>query len=50
MESCLRWYEHTMRSLHKTDEEIDASWHKYWSYDFVRDWEYKRFLEKEEYA
>lgn len=50
MESYLRWYEHTMRALYKTDEEIDAFWHKYWSYDFVRDREYKRFLEKEEYG
>lgn len=50
MESYLRWYEHTMQALHKTDGEIDAFWHKYWSYDFVRDREYKRFLEKEEYG
>lgn len=50
MESYLRWYEHTMQALYKTDEEIDAFWHKFWSYDFVRDREYKRFLEKEEYT
>lgn len=50
MENYLRRYEHIMQALHKTDGEIDAFWHKYWSYEFVRDREYERFLEKEEYG
>ena len=50
MEDYLRRYERIMQALHKTDGEIDAFWHKYWSYEFVRDREYERFLEKEEYG
>ena len=42
--------EYTLRLMGKTEAEIDAFWHKNWKYDFARDKQLERLMERREYG